>query len=319
MPDDALLQRVRALSIPVAVAVVLLAALLAGWITAILAATTAFGVVVGLRRGGAQILGWLFGLLLAALIAPVLGRALETPLASLLGTAGILNRTISIGACGLLIAIAAGAAAAALARRFLRPRPALAHADAWAGAAFGLLYGVALALAALWIPLSAAPLAHAQLHAQQHTGRSASPFARPLVRLSERARASAMGRLAASTNPLPGSDLFALAADFAQVASHPEALDHFLGSAPMQRAAELPSVQQAFELARADPVLAPMFAPGARVTVESVLRALNSQAVLSAIDQTTVLADLEPLAPDMAQAVRDARLRVPAPPAPPPP
>jgi hypothetical protein len=309
------LDRVRSLSIPVAATLVVIAAALGGWVAGLVTVGIAVGMVAGLRRGGAEILGWLAGLVLAALLAPPMGRSIEGAFAGVLGTGGLLNRMVSIGACGVLIAVCVGAGAAAITSRWTRSRPELARWDAWAGAAFGLLYGVTLALIGLWIPLAAAPIAQAQLRAQEEGGRSAGPFARPLVRLSERIRASGVGGLAGATNPLPGTDLFALAADFAEVSRHPGAMEHFMSSDVMRRVNELASLRQAFDMVRADPELTGMFEKQG-VTVEGLVRALNSPTLLRVLDETTIAADLGPLGGEMAAAIRSSRARIP-PPAPP--
>jgi hypothetical protein len=297
------------------VAGIALSALIFGdLVTKVAVSVVALSVLQGLWRGGSELAGIVLGLILAVPLAPLLGRGMERGIGSLSGTDGLTARFLAMGIGAVLVVAVVGGSLRYLGKRLMRQRPSWKRWDPLAGAALGLVEGGIVALILLWAPLALEPVARAQLgdlDAEPTPGVAPpSPVAKAVVGLAERVHGSRLGSLAARTNPVEGSDLLSLAADFAAVSRDPEAMAFLTESPVMQKIEDLPSVQEAIQTFRNDPELAGMFDRG--VTVENVRAALNSRRVLEVFDRSTILRDVAPLAPELAEAIREAKARADA-------
>jgi hypothetical protein len=279
-------------------------------------------ILQGLWRGASEIAGVVLGLIAAALIAPLLGRPLQSAAGSLTGTDGLMARFIAMGLAAAVIVAVVAVVFRSAARRFIGRRPVLRMLDPYIGAALGLVEGCLLSMMLLWAPLALEPVARAQLEEEPPVNPPAArgstpgqsrrnPVAQAVVGLADRVHGSSLGRIAERTNPVEGSELLALAADFSVVSRHPEAMAWLMESPVMQKIEALPSVREAVETLKQDPELVSAFDESG-VTVETVKRMLNSPRVMDLLDRTTIVRDLEPLAPELADTIRKARARAEA-------
>ena len=281
----------------------------------------ALAVLQGLWRGAAEIAGVVLGLIAAAMLAPRLGRSLEGVAGSLTGTDGLMARFIAMGIAAAVVVAVVAIVFRMVARRAIRNRPALKRLDPYLGAGIGLIEGCLLSLMLLWAPLALEPVARAQLEpepttppgsvAQTPVQRHRNPVAEVVVNLADRVHDSAVGAIAEQTNPVQGSELFALAADFSVVSRDPEAMAWLMETPVMHKIEALPSVQDAVETLKQDPELVRLFDERG-VSVETVRQMLNSRRVLELMDRTTIVRDMTPLASELAQAIREARARAEA-------
>ncbi len=191
----------------------------------------------GWWRGGGEIAGLLIGTVLALLVAPALGPGFDAPVAALFGTAGVQTRAVGITLTFVAVMLTVTVAARFGARRWMRGRAARVRWNRAAGAGIGLVEGSILGLALLWIPLALEPVARARLGAED----AGNPAARRVVNLAQQVRDSGLGRLAERTSPLRGSEILAMAEDFAIVSRHRAAMAFFVDQPVMRRVKELPS------------------------------------------------------------------------------
>ncbi|MBM4107752.1 MAG: hypothetical protein FJ255_02900 [Phycisphaerae bacterium] len=278
-------------------------------VAAIVASAVLLGAGAGHRKGGLRMGAWLIGLGAGALLAATVGRAIEPIVASAAGTGGVMNRAVAMLIGGGVVAVALGAGLSALGGRLLASRAAWGRWDRRAGAAAGAAYGAALCLVVSWGLAWAEPIAGARLDAEALGGRPAPWAARGIARAAGAMRRSPLAGFVDATNPMQGSDLLALAADFVAVSRDPAAMEWFMGSDAMRRAAELESVRAGLAAVRGDAALSFLFEDG-EVSVPDLVAVLNSETLLGVIDRTPVLGDLGPHAGAMAAALREARARV---------
>lgn len=295
-------------------AIMSLTAALAGSAPVALVAAVVFACAAqGLWRGAAEIAGLLIGTLVALLLAPPLGRALEGVFSSALGATGVQNRLLSVAItfAGILIIVTVGAGFGA--SRLLKTRPQWARWNRWAGGALGLFEGGLLAMAVLWVPLAMEPVAQARVAADREAAEAEGGTAKPnaaaagVVAFAKAVRQSPLGGLAEATNPVQGSLILSMAEDYATISRDREALAAFVNSPVMQRIKELPSVKSAIERLKADPKLKEMFSTSSAVSPGTLLDIMKSQAVLDVLDGGTVVSDLTPLVGEIAEAMKAAK------------
>jgi hypothetical protein len=254
---------------------------------------------------------WRGGLVLALPVALSTGRGVGGFTASLFGTTGLTNRLIAIGLVALVVTSLGGIAGRVLRRIVIRRHPTLRLWDPYAGALIGAAEGSLLAVMLLWAPLALEPIARVQMAEPDEGGTPPAPsfLAVGVAKAANQVRASALGRLAESTNPFGASDLLSLAADFAAVSRDPDAMAFFMRTPVMQRVQRLDSVGRARAILGADPELSSMFGEGG-ISADALKRLMDSPTVLRAFDETTVVSDLRPLEPALIEAIRQARARV---------
>lgn len=319
--DDRLHRTIR-LGASAAVGVLALAALLFASLPLKIAAVL-FGLCVlqGLWRGASELAGLVVGSLLAIALAPPIARGIEAPVSSLFGTTGLANRFAAMALVAGIIVVVAGTAAGIATRRVMKQHPGWRRWDQYLGGGIGVVEGVILALVTLWVPLALEPIAASQLAVRTEWDemsaeppRPPPPAARTIVKLARAVRESPLGGIAAATNPIEGADLLGLAQDFAAVSRDPAAMDHLMNSAVMQEIQATPSVISALERLRRDEEIARVIDARAGVTPDFLRTLVQSATVLRVFDETTVVADLTPLADRLRLAIKEAKAMIGTPP-----
>lgn len=259
---------------------------------------------IGAWHGASRTVGWLLATIIATALCRPLGRPLESMTHILVGGQGLLNRFAAIALAWIGIVALLGLTLSLLAKRLKSARPALARHDRWAGGVIGGLEGIILALVLMWAPLALEPVARAQANAPG----GPSPQARRALAAADAVRQSWLGVLAQSTNPLASSEILALAADFAVISRSPDAMAWFMATDVMQRIQTLPSVTEATRLFEQDPELRALYSERG-ISTDGLRVALNNPTVLRVLDDSTLIADVEPLLPALRTAIREARAR----------
>ncbi len=311
-------------------AVLLVSLIFGGLVLKVVVAIVCLTALQGLWRGASGLAGLVAGLALAALLAPTLGRWTEGLVASVAGTSGIANRFASIGVSALLVVVATSIGAGFGVRRLVKARPGWKRWDPIAGAAFGAAEGVFLALLLLWAPLALEPIARSQMESAAGASGTPAPsriatadhdlapeapapagnaVSTGVVSFATRVRESVVGGLAQATNPIRGSRVLTLASDFVAVSADPGAIDHFRNSDVIRRIADMPSVLAALDMCRADPDLR-RIVEGGRMSHASLADIMQNETILRILDETTIVDDLTPLAPAIAEAIVSAKARV---------
>ncbi len=291
-------------------AAIALAFALGGRVSAVIIAIIGVTTLQGLWRGAAEIVAILIAMVVGTVLARPLGHVLEGPLHSVSGAGGIANRVLAIVVAAALVTGVFALVASRLTRAFLKQRPNLRAANRYAGAAFGLVEGAFLSLLLLWTMLALGPMAKAQLAAHDaNPDAPVSPSAKALAGLDDAVNDSAFAGFAKATNPVPDSEYMQLAADFTEVLSDEEARKKLLDSDVLLRIQKLPSVNAALERVQKDPELSSIFDDHV-VSGDDIARFFNSPVVLDILDHSTIVDDVRPMAPDLAQAIRDAKATI---------
>lgn len=295
-------------AIGTAFAVAVIAALISPVVGAVLGCA-AICMAQGFWRGAAEIAGLLIGTIAAMILAPGIGRATEGVLAGVLSTGGIAGRLLSTAIVFVLVCMIVWAVVSFIAKRIMKRRPEWKAWDRWLGGGLGMLEGLLLGMALLWIPLAIEPIAHGTLPPFESQGTeppAQSSGAKRIVVFADLVKRSALGGIAQATNPADGSALLAFAEDFAVVSRNEAALTMFVRSAAMQSIQELPSVVEAKRRLEQDPELRELIR-GEGVPTDVLMRIMKSDAVLRVLDETTLLEDLSPRAAEIGAALSEAR------------
>ncbi|HYE61237.1 MAG TPA: CvpA family protein [Phycisphaerales bacterium] len=300
-------QKLRIAIVAAAVFIVILTLLLGSAPVKIVACVMCLGMLQGLWRGASELVGIVASSLVAVIVAPPMGRALEGVTAGFTGNDGLLNRMVAVALVGLLIVIVGSVLVSVVAKRQLKKHPGWVRWNSIAGAGLGLIEGIILGMAILWTPLALEPIAATQL--AEADAETASPVAEGIRSFAGRVRDSSLGKVAEATNPIEGSRLLSLANDFIAVARDEDAMEYFMGTPVMQELASLPSVNQARERIGADAELTGVLKDQG-VSVEVLNQVLKSRTILEVFDQTTVVADLSPRAERLVAAIGEAKARI---------
>ncbi len=323
--------------------ILLVGVIFGGLAMKIVATVIALAIAYGWWLGFARIGAFVGGLLLAFLLAPLLGRAFEGVFIGLFGTSGIVNRLLSITTIGVVIIVAATVGGSFGLKRLLRGKPHWRRVDRVLGAACGAVEGVLISLAILWVPIALQPIAAAQLEqptasaqtiqsddggataqgaqlaARQRTRassasasneRSASnPLAARVVWFASKVRESAVARAVSPLNPIADADVFTIVQEFSDIANDEIAMELFMDDPDVQRVRELPSVQRAMDILQQDKELIAMLKDDG-LTRETFQRIVRSDAVLQALDQTSVVDDVSDSIDSIRAAAKRARDQV---------
>jgi hypothetical protein len=260
--------------------------------------------VAGYYRGATQLVGLVVGTVLAILIAPALGRGLETLVSSLSGASGLTARFLSIALAGAAIITLVSVAIGVAMRRLVRARPAWKSRDRSAGAALGSIEGLLVAMLLLWVPLALEPVARAAASSSDPAA-APDPVTQRILSAAAGVRSSTIGSLAAATNPVEGSELLGMASDFATISRDEKAMDRFMRTDVMQKIQSMPSVNEAIDMLERDPELRKLYEGG--VSVDGIRRILDNPTVLKVMDSTRVIKDLTPLTGDLQKAIKESR------------
>lgn len=295
-----------------------------GWVPGIIVGLLALGVWQGLYRGAAEIIGLALGLIVAMLLAPLLGRVCEGLFSAMLGTQGLTNRFVSMLMVGFIIVAICWLAGSLIAGRIVKHRPEWFALNRYVGGGIGALEGLLLALCIVWIPTAVRPVAavrsaaeaderiyDAMVEGSYKLGDQAPKAARPsladwLLARADEVDDSMLGRAVNNANPLSTTQILDVAEDYLAVLRDEDAANMLQQTQAWQRMLALPSVTQAREVVQQDESLRQVFeTEGFNISALRVL--LDSPTVLKVMDETNIRAELEPLAPELIAAIKQAR------------
>ncbi|CAG0968916.1 hypothetical protein PHYC_01134 [Phycisphaerales bacterium] len=272
-------------------------------------------VLQGLWRGASELAGLVVGSVLAIPLAPPIARGLESPIGAMLGTSGLANRFLCITIVALIVVIAAGAAVSIAARKFMKARTHWRTYDQYAGAGLGLIEGCLILMLVLWVPLALEPVAASQIPPPRPEWLKGEPekpgvLAQGVLDMARKVKESSLGGLAQATNPVDGSRLMGLAADFAAITRDPAAMEFLLESQVMKDIQALPSMQSSMERLKGDPEINDaVFGPNG-VTPDFLRTIIASQTILDIFDTTTIVDDVTPFAERLEQAIMEAKMLI---------
>ncbi|MBL8963703.1 MAG: hypothetical protein JNK70_06495 [Phycisphaerae bacterium] len=270
----------------------------------------------GLKAGAARMAGSGIGVLAVIFLGVPVGRAFEPAFTGLVGVGGVAGRAGSIAAAGLVMVVVAVVFAGQVVRWFERRGRWNRRRDSAVGAAAGAVQGLALVFGLAWV-LLCVPATTDRLGGGEPSVAEAgavyerrewerTPVSGIVAAASERLAASGFGWAASASNPVAGARLVLLAQAFAEVSRDDAALRWFLDTPVMRDLRELKSYNTAVALASGDVQLTHFFT-GEGVEIATLWEITSNDTILRILDETTILADLEPMAARIERAVHDAR------------
>ena len=215
----------------------------------------AIGSMVGFSFGFSRILGSLIGVVTAIMFAPGMGIAKETLFTELFSTTGVLNRAISIGTIGVLIAFVVGVIASVILKFIFEARPTWSWGNRWLGFVTGGLKSALVILFLLGGVQAIEPLYQSQSEQLQEVdsielsgGETENvEFATSTVlKVAEQTRESAVGPLVEKFNPFemfPQLNGFSRIHKSVSAMNDPEFVSDVLHHSAIQELAETPEVQ----------------------------------------------------------------------------
>ncbi len=281
-----------------------IAALFAGDVVVkIVGVVLALCTLQGIARGATRIAGAVVGLLAGLAVCAPAGRAIESPVASVLGTGGVLNRALAMGLCAFAVTLGVWLVVARLSKGARERWAGVKRWDGLLGGVLGLGEGAMLVLISLWLPMTLEPIAAPRA--------AENPVARGVAAWAKRVNESALGGFARATNTLADSRLLRLIQDFAAVSRHQPAMRQFLASGVMTKIEELPSVKSGLEQLKSDAGLRAILERPGGLRTTDVQAILSSEALLRVLDTTTIARDLTPMVGEIELALAEAKKLVP--------
>ena len=216
----------------------------------------AIGSLVGFSFGFSHILGSLIGIVTAVKFAPGLGVAKETLFTDWFSTTGVLNRMISIGTIGILIAFVVGVIASVILKFIFEARPTWSRGNHWVGFVFGGLKSAVAILFVLGGVQSIAPLYQSQnaqlqtVAAEDDSLESVRDVTSAVLIVDEKTRESAVGSLVEKYNPFElfsGLNGFAKIHQFVTVLQDPEFVPRMLQHPSLASLAESPDFKESID------------------------------------------------------------------------
>jgi hypothetical protein len=245
------------------------------------------------------------GMLIAMLLAVPLGTALEGIVGAIVGSGGLTNRMISIGAWAVIVTAVVTVILSLVVGRTLKKRQGWRRLDKLLGIGLGVLDGVILGVILLWVVFALEPMAAANLARARDGQHEVEPSstAKAVVALASAAQKSTVGRAAEAANPLKNMRIIRLFADAQTVLNDPFRRELFLNDTRIQDMQRRPSVQKALELLSGG---LPDVDLDDGLSSEELHVILASPEFLAVLDETGLLAELSPLAGEIEQALRFA-------------
>ena len=277
-----------------------------GFVTAAFLVIVGLSVLNGRMLGAARVAAGVVGMVMAMLLAWPLGRGLEGVFAAICGTSGLVNRMISIGGSGVLVAAIVGVGVSIPIRRYMKKRPALQRFDRVIGTGLGAVDGVLFAVILLWGALAIEPLAARTIaQAAESDGRvRVSPAARAVVAVARSARHSVVGHVAGVANPLKSMRVVTLLDDAQEVLSDPEKREALLNHPAIKALQERQSVKDTLERLAAEPNIVDL---DDGLDEAEVRELMKNPRFLAILDETGLLSDLSAVIADAEAAINSVR------------
>ncbi len=256
----------------------------------------------GYWLGASRLAAGFAGTILAILLAVPAGHACEGLLHAIFNTSGLVNRLLSIGTGGAIVALVASVALAFPVRWLTKKHPTWRRFDKSLGTGLGGLEGVLLGLMLLWGIFTVQPIAERVMAdaAQAQEGAEVSRLVRRVVSVARSARATAIGRMIGDINPLKEMRLFDLFSRIQVVLNDPAARDAIAKHPAIERIRHRPSVERTLAMLSAEPEFANL---EDGISDTELHKLATSSRVLAILDETGLLADLPAIASDLQEAI----------------
>ncbi len=295
------------IAVAVVFALSLAAIIMGNTVTKVFAVVIALSTLNGFWLGGARIVAVFGGMVLTALLAVPVGKLLEGAFSSAFGTSGMTNRMIAIAGAGLVLMVVF------IILLQLALRPVSKRITWWRrydrliGSVLGAGEGVVLGLLLIWAVLTLEPLAATSVAPRgPGDGPRHNPVGERVLAWAEIARDSAVGRVADAVNPLEEMRVVTISQDCLNALNDPVARDLFINHPSIEDIRTNTAVEEALDLLAKDAQVQAIIEADRPITAEDFRVILDSEVLLTIMDDTTLVAELIPIAEKIDQALQEA-------------
>ncbi|MEO1525194.1 MAG: CvpA family protein [Planctomycetota bacterium] len=246
-------------------------------VSAVVVLTVLVAAFLGFRMGVSTLLVSVLGLATAYWVAPPWGIAIEDRFAGLFGTSGVTNRCLSIGTVALVLSLLVTTLASMLLGGFLARRRKLDNTDRY----LGLLVGVGEALFIVILIMAA----FVRFNLGDRLGARAEKIGAAIDK-------SAILPLATRLDPLKHLPVMNRVDELqrsVQYLREPQNVNALLRDPRVAELREQPEYQSAVRDLRNDPAVSDFFDRGETIDRDTLIRLMNSDAVLRMLDQKEFL------------------------------
>jgi uncharacterized membrane protein required for colicin V production len=246
----------------------------------------AIGALWGYRTGAVSFLTSLIALAAAFFFAPAIGQSYEYHFSQWFGTTGLMNRVLSVGVFGVLLAFVIAGLMTLISLKVLSSRPLLDATNRW----LGLIIGAAQAPVAALFFIGGLMIIEPAV--QQRVDDPNAPRAKFTTKLvlqtAEMTRESKLGPLVEKYNPflrVPELNKLEPMHRSVQILSDPAQIQRVLGHPSIRQLQEREDMRRTVEKLASDPKIQEVLASGKRMDKSMAMVLLKHPAVLELLDQ----------------------------------
>lgn len=246
----------------------------------------AVGALWGYRAGAISFFTSVIALAAAVVFAPEIGQAYEYHFSQWFGTTGLMNRFISVGVFGVLLAFVIAGLMMLISVKVLSVRPFLDGANRWLGLIIGAVQAPVAALFFLGGLMILEPAVRQRV---DDPNMPRAKFTTKLVlRTTELTRESKLGPLVEEYNPfirMPELNKLEPMQRSVQVLSNPQQIREILNHPAIRQLQEREDMRRTIEKLAADPDIQEILGSGKPMDKATAMVLLKHPAVLELIDQ----------------------------------
>ncbi|HUG70614.1 MAG TPA: CvpA family protein [Pirellulaceae bacterium] len=254
----------------------------------------------GYRMGAAKLSGLFAGAAAAIAYAPAWGKVCEPTVAELLGTTGLITRSVSMGTIGIGIMVAAMIALTITGRVLVEDRPRLEALNRWFGFLLGGVQGVGIMLLLLGGMLIVEPMAKQRVAARTADGEFAREVSERIVQIADQTRDSEVGSIVVEYNPFQRVPQLDRMQESMKLARDPQKLNQLMDSPRLEQLKQRPAIRRALDSLIADAEIQQVLHSGKPINSQVAMSLMNNPAIVKLLDEpdfvseiSKVLAELE--------------------------
>ena len=242
----------------------------------------------GYRIGFLRLVASIGAIALAIAFAPRLGVNYEVHIANWIGTTGLTNRFVSIGAVGLLISLVVTLAFITITGRFVSRRPRLNWLNSWTGFLFAGAQGALAIVLLVGGILMIEDLEQERVNKGMKKTAQGQFVSYAVLTVAEHTHESRLGPLIEEYNPfvrIPQLNKVEQIQQTVRVLNDPAKMSSLLHHPQVEELKERPETKRAVNELLRDPAIREILASKTAMDKSAAMTLLNHPAILNLIDQ----------------------------------
>lgn len=246
----------------------------------------------GYRMGAAKLSGLFAGAAAAIAYAPAWGNVCEPTVAELLGTTGLMTRSVSMGAIGIGIMVAAMIALTITGRVLVEGRPRLEALNRWFGFLLGGVQGMGIMLLLLGGMLIVEPMAQERVAARSADGEFARAVSERIVKIADQTRDSEVGSIVVEYNPFQCVPQLDRMQESMKLARDPQKLNQLMDSPRLEQLKQRPAIRRALDSLSADAEIQQVLHSGKPIDSQIAMSLMNNPAIVKLLDEPDFVGEI---------------------------